>query len=78
MREGPDHGSELWRPSHISDDIATARDQVRRIPAMVSNDVRDLIAGRGAGRRPGLQSGKATARQKAASPPWKRHGKQPN
>ena len=31
-------------PSHISDDIADAREQVRWFPAMVSNHVRDLIA----------------------------------
>ena len=31
-------------PSHISDDIAAAREQVRWFPAMVSNHVRDLIA----------------------------------
>jgi probable F420-dependent oxidoreductase len=30
-------------PSHISDDIASARDQVRWFPAMVSNHVMDLI-----------------------------------
>jgi probable F420-dependent oxidoreductase len=30
-------------PSHISDDIAAARDQVRWFPAMVSNHVKDLI-----------------------------------
>ena len=30
-------------PSHISDDLATAREQVRWFPAMVSNHVRDLI-----------------------------------
>ena len=30
-------------PSHISDDIAHARDQVRWFPAMVSNHVKDLI-----------------------------------
>jgi probable F420-dependent oxidoreductase len=30
-------------PSHISDDIADARDQVRWFPAMVSNHVMDLI-----------------------------------
>jgi alkanesulfonate monooxygenase SsuD/methylene tetrahydromethanopterin reductase-like flavin-dependent oxidoreductase (luciferase family) len=30
-------------PSHISDDIADARDQVRWFPAMVSNHVNDLI-----------------------------------
>jgi probable F420-dependent oxidoreductase len=30
-------------PSHITDDIAAARDQVRWFPAMVSNHVRDLI-----------------------------------
>ena len=30
-------------PSHISDDIADAREQVRWFPAMVSNHVRDLI-----------------------------------
>ena len=30
-------------PSHISDDIADARDQVRWFPAMVSNHVQDLI-----------------------------------
>src|SRR5687767_12245355 len=35
-------------PSHISDDIASARDQVRWFPAMVSNHVRDLIARYGA------------------------------
>ena len=35
-------------PSHISDDIAAARDQVRWFPAMVSNHVRDLIARYGA------------------------------
>jgi probable F420-dependent oxidoreductase len=31
-------------PSHISGDIAAAREQVRWFPAMVSNHVRDLIA----------------------------------
>ena len=31
------------RPSHITDDIAEARDQVRWFPAMVSNHVMDLI-----------------------------------
>src|SRR4051794_38214827 len=31
-------------PSHISDDLADAREQVRWFPAMVSNHVRDLIA----------------------------------
>ena len=31
-------------PSHISDDIAEAREEVRWFPAMVSNHVRDLIA----------------------------------
>jgi alkanesulfonate monooxygenase SsuD/methylene tetrahydromethanopterin reductase-like flavin-dependent oxidoreductase (luciferase family) len=30
-------------PSHISDDIAGAREQVRWFPAMVSNHVLDLI-----------------------------------
>jgi probable F420-dependent oxidoreductase len=35
-------------PSHISDDIAEAREQVRWFPAMVSNHVRDLIARYGA------------------------------
>jgi probable F420-dependent oxidoreductase len=35
-------------PSHISDDLAAARDQVRWFPAMVSNHVRDLIARYGA------------------------------
>jgi alkanesulfonate monooxygenase SsuD/methylene tetrahydromethanopterin reductase-like flavin-dependent oxidoreductase (luciferase family) len=30
-------------PSHISDDLAAARDQVRWFPAMVSNHVMDLI-----------------------------------
>lgn len=30
-------------PSHISDDLAHARDQVRWFPAMVSNHVKDLI-----------------------------------
>src|SRR3954451_2102033 len=35
-------------PSHISDDVADARDQVRWFPAMVSNHVRDLIARYGA------------------------------
>jgi probable F420-dependent oxidoreductase len=35
-------------PSHISGDIAHARDQVRWFPAMVSNHVRDLIARYGA------------------------------
>jgi probable F420-dependent oxidoreductase len=30
-------------PSHISDDLADARDQVRWFPAMVSNHVQDLI-----------------------------------
>jgi probable F420-dependent oxidoreductase len=30
-------------PSHISDDLAEARDQVRWFPAMVSNHVQDLI-----------------------------------
>ena len=35
-------------PSHISADIAAARDQVRWFPAMVSNHVRDLIARYGA------------------------------
>jgi probable F420-dependent oxidoreductase len=31
-------------PSHISDDLADAREQVRWFPAMVSNHVRDLIS----------------------------------
>jgi probable F420-dependent oxidoreductase len=35
-------------PSHITDDIAAAREQVRWFPAMVSNHVRDLIARYGA------------------------------
>lgn len=35
-------------PSHISDDIAEAREQVRWFPAMVSNHVKDLIARYGA------------------------------
>jgi probable F420-dependent oxidoreductase len=35
-------------PSHISSDLAAARDQVRWFPAMVSNHVRDLIARYGA------------------------------
>jgi probable F420-dependent oxidoreductase len=35
-------------PSHISDDLAEAREQVRWFPAMVSNHVRDLIARYGA------------------------------
>jgi probable F420-dependent oxidoreductase len=35
-------------PSHISDDLAAARDQVRWFPAMVSNHVRDLIRRYGA------------------------------
>ena len=35
-------------PSHISDDLATAREQVRWFPAMVSNHVRDLIRRYGA------------------------------
>ena len=35
-------------PSHISGDLAAARDQVRWFPAMVSNHVRDLIARYGA------------------------------
>jgi probable F420-dependent oxidoreductase len=35
-------------PSHIGDDIAHARDQVRWFPAMVSNHVKDLIARYGA------------------------------
>jgi probable F420-dependent oxidoreductase len=35
-------------PSHISADLADARDQVRWFPAMVSNHVRDLIARYGA------------------------------
>jgi probable F420-dependent oxidoreductase len=35
-------------PTHISDDLAAARDQVRWFPAMVSNHVRDLIARYGA------------------------------
>ena len=30
-------------PSHISDDLADAREQVRWFPAMVSNHVKDLI-----------------------------------
>jgi alkanesulfonate monooxygenase SsuD/methylene tetrahydromethanopterin reductase-like flavin-dependent oxidoreductase (luciferase family) len=30
-------------PSHLSDDIAEARDQVRWFPAMVSNHVKDLV-----------------------------------
>ena len=36
-------------PSHISEDIADAREQVRWFPAMVSNHVRDLIDRYGAG-----------------------------
>jgi probable F420-dependent oxidoreductase len=35
-------------PTHISDDLAVAREQVRWFPAMVSNHVRDLIARYGA------------------------------
>src|SRR5919199_2454857 len=35
-------------PSHISDDLADAREQVRWFPAMVSNHVRDLISRYGA------------------------------
>jgi probable F420-dependent oxidoreductase len=35
-------------PSHISDDLDDAREQVRWFPAMVSNHVRDLIARYGA------------------------------
>jgi probable F420-dependent oxidoreductase len=35
-------------PSHISDDLAAAREQVRWFPAMVSNHVRDLIRRYGA------------------------------
>jgi probable F420-dependent oxidoreductase len=35
-------------PSHIGDDLAHARDQVRWFPAMVSNHVKDLIARYGA------------------------------
>jgi probable F420-dependent oxidoreductase len=35
-------------PSHITDDIALAREQVRWFPAMVSNHVRDLIRRYGA------------------------------
>jgi probable F420-dependent oxidoreductase len=35
-------------PTHISDDLAFAREQVRWFPAMVSNHVRDLIARYGA------------------------------
>jgi len=35
-------------PSHISDDLAHARDQVRWFPAMVSNHVKDLIGRYGA------------------------------
>src|SRR3954454_4164689 len=35
-------------PSHITDDIAAAREQVRWFPAMVSNHVRDLIRRYGA------------------------------
>jgi probable F420-dependent oxidoreductase len=35
-------------PSHIGDDIAHARDQVRWFPAMVSNHVKDLIGRYGA------------------------------
>jgi probable F420-dependent oxidoreductase len=35
-------------PSHISDDIADAREQVRWFPAMVSNHVKDLIERYGA------------------------------
>jgi probable F420-dependent oxidoreductase len=35
-------------PSHISEDLADAREQVRWFPAMVSNHVRDLIARYGA------------------------------
>jgi probable F420-dependent oxidoreductase len=35
-------------PSHISDDVADAREQVRWFPAMVSNHVRDLIGRYGA------------------------------
>jgi probable F420-dependent oxidoreductase len=35
-------------PSHITDDIAVAREQVRWFPAMVSNHVRDLIRRYGA------------------------------
>jgi probable F420-dependent oxidoreductase len=35
-------------PSHVGDDLAFARDQVRWFPAMVSNHVKDLIARYGA------------------------------
>jgi probable F420-dependent oxidoreductase len=35
-------------PTHISDDLAAAREQVRWFPAMVSNHVRDLIRRYGA------------------------------
>jgi probable F420-dependent oxidoreductase len=35
-------------PTHITDDLAVAREQVRWFPAMVSNHVRDLIARYGA------------------------------
>ena len=35
-------------PSHVTDDLAAAREQVRWFPAMVSNHVRDLIARYGA------------------------------
>jgi alkanesulfonate monooxygenase SsuD/methylene tetrahydromethanopterin reductase-like flavin-dependent oxidoreductase (luciferase family) len=35
-------------PSHIGEDVAFARDQVRWFPAMVSNHVKDLIARYGA------------------------------
>jgi len=37
-------------PSHISDDLADAREQVRWFPAMVSNHVKDLIDRYGTGR----------------------------
>src|SRR3977135_2729983 len=43
-------------PSHVTDDLADARDQVRWFPAMVSNHVMDLIDRYGTDGRPGPEA----------------------
>ena len=67
-------------PTHISDDLAAAREQVRWFPAMVSNHVRDLIARYGR-RRPGgaaradrLRAGRDALRLRRAPRVGARHG----
>ena len=42
-------------PSHVTDDLADAREQVRWFPAMVSNHVMDLIERYGCGRQQGAE-----------------------